>query len=156
MIKSVDNQPAEQDQVVDLEERNWLPRHVRGDKAAFPQLLAAYQARIYGYLTRCGILAHVRDDLFQEIFLKVHRAADSYQPTRPLPPWIFTIAANAVRNHLRGAKNRALPLEDETTDPAAGVEARVARHQQLDRLERNIADQMPAICHPLQQADTVK
>jgi len=87
--------------VVNLDERHWLPRHCRGDREAFTELMNAYQAPVYGYLVRCGVPPASRDDVFQEIFLKIHLAAASYQPSRPLRPWLFTIAANSVRNHFR-------------------------------------------------------
>ncbi len=87
--------------VVNLDERNWLARHCRGDRDAFTQLMNAYQSSVYGYLVRCGVPSASRDDVFQEIFVKIHLAAASYQPSRPLGPWLFTIAANSVRNHLR-------------------------------------------------------
>ncbi len=87
--------------VVNLDERNWLPRHCRGEREAFGELMRAYQASVYGYLVRCGVPSASRDDVFQEIFVKIHLAAASYQPSRPLRPWLFTIAANSVRNHLR-------------------------------------------------------
>jgi len=87
--------------VVNLDERNWLARHCRGDRNAFAELMNAYQSSVYGYLVRCGVPQANRDDVFQEIFVKIHLAAASYQPSRPLRPWLFTIAANSVRNHLR-------------------------------------------------------
>jgi RNA polymerase sigma-70 factor (ECF subfamily) len=87
--------------VVNLDERQWLARHCRGDREAFTALMNAYQAPVYGYLVRCGVPPASRDDVFQEIFVKIHLAAASYQPSRPLRPWLFTIAANSVRNHFR-------------------------------------------------------
>ncbi len=87
---------------MDLDERAWLPRHCRGDSTAFPALLEAYRRPVYSYLVRCGVAAADRDDLFQNIFLKVHAAAGSYEPARPLGPWLFTIVANSARNHFRG------------------------------------------------------
>jgi len=42
-------------EVVDLDERSWLPRHHRGDASAFGELLRAYQAPIWSYLGRCGV-----------------------------------------------------------------------------------------------------
>ncbi len=96
---SPDAEPLET--VVNLDERNWLARHCRGDRDAFAQLMNAYQSSVYGYLVRCGVPPASRDDAFQEIFVKIHLAAASYQPSRPLRPWLFTIAANSVRNHLR-------------------------------------------------------
>lgn len=87
--------------VVDLAERNWLPRHCRGDAAAFEQLLQAYRTLVFTFLYRFGIETHQRDDLFQEIFLKIHLAAPSYRPSEPLRPWVVSIVLNTVRNFRR-------------------------------------------------------
>jgi RNA polymerase sigma factor (sigma-70 family) len=97
--------------VVDLEERTWLARHCRGDASAFPALLAAYRRPVYSYLVRNGVAEADRDDIFQSIFLKIHAAAQSYDPTRPLAPWLFTIVANTLRNHYRAqAVPQAVPI----------------------------------------------
>jgi RNA polymerase sigma-70 factor (ECF subfamily) len=107
-----------QQDVVDLEERTWLTRHCRGDASAFPALLEAYRRPVYGYLVRSGVAEADRDDIFQSIFLKIHAAAQSYDPTRPLGPWLFTIVANTVRNHFRA---QAVPFtmvpRDDPLDP---------------------------------------
>ncbi len=107
-----------QQDVVDLEERTWLTRHCRGDASAFPALLEAYRRPVFGYLVRNGVAEADRDDIFQSIFLKVHAAAESYDPTRPLGPWLFTIVANTVRNHFRA---QAVPIttvpRDDPLDP---------------------------------------
>ena len=122
--------------VVDLEERGWLPRHCCGDAAAFPALLQAYRRPVYSYLLRCGVEAADRDDLFQAIFLKIHAAARSYDPARPLAPWIFTIVANAVRNHFRGvAMAPESLLSDELADPQPGPEQIARAREEVDRLE---------------------
>ncbi|MCH7795365.1 MAG: RNA polymerase sigma factor [Proteobacteria bacterium] len=104
--------------MVDLKERTWLTRHCRGDASAFPALLEAYRRPVYGYLVRSGVAEADRDDIFQSIFLKIHAAAQSYDPTRPLGPWLFTIVANTVRNHFRV---QAVPIttvpRDDPLDP---------------------------------------
>lgn len=108
--------------IVDLDERSWLPRHCRGDEAAFAALLEAYRRPVYGYLARSGVAAGDRDDLFQNVFLKIHAAADSYDPGRPLAPWLFAIVANAMRNHFRDRPAALAPIEDlpDPPDPAPG------------------------------------
>ena len=78
-----------------------LLRHADGDPKAFGELIALYRRPVYGYLIRCGIAPRYRDDLFQEIFLKVHAAAAGFQPERPLKAWLFTVVANTVRSHFR-------------------------------------------------------
>jgi RNA polymerase sigma-70 factor (ECF subfamily) len=99
--------------VVDLEERSWLARHCRGDTGAFADLLAAYRRPVYSYLVRTGVAAADRDDLFQNIFLKIHTAAAHYDPTRALAPWLFTVVANTVRSHFR---DRPIPFKQAATD----------------------------------------
>jgi len=102
-------QPAAENEaaVVDLQERSWLAAHLRGDQQAFAQLMQAYRKPIYAFLVRHGLDPQLRDDLFQDIFLKIHHAAHQYRPNRPLSPWIFTIAIYTLRDHQR---KKSLPL----------------------------------------------
>lgn len=106
--------------VIAISERVLLERHRRGDPDAFPALMAAFRAPVFGYLTRCGVATADRDDLFQEVFLRVHRATGpsgtSELPTGPVAPWLFTIAVNLVRSHYRKASVRKIM----TLDGAAG------------------------------------
>ena len=92
--------------VIDLEERNWLPRYCRGDQQAFEQLLHAYRKLVFTFLYRYGIQARNRDDLFQDIFLKVHQSAHRYRPSEPLRPWLISIVLNTVRNFRRDRGRR--------------------------------------------------
>lgn len=107
--------------VVNLEELQWLPRHARGDSEAFPALMSAYRAPVWNYLARCGVNLQLREDLFQDIFLKIHQSAPSYRAAWPLRPWIFTIAANTLRNHVRDRQRHrqffAPVAPDEAPDP---------------------------------------
>ncbi len=123
--------------VVRPDERQLLLRHREGDAEAFACLVAEYRAPVYSYLSRCGVEGQDRDDLFQDIFIKIHRAADSYDPERPLHPWIFTIVANTVRSHLRKRRVRQLIFgnagDDESTpdpeDPAPDGERQTAARE---------------------------
>lgn len=83
------------------DERELLPRYAAGDRAAFEELVHRFRTPVYGYIIRCGVAPAQADDLFQDVFFSVHRAASSYRPTQPLKPWLFTITANAVRSHFR-------------------------------------------------------
>lgn len=104
---SADPSIAEREsEVLDLEERQWLPNHCRGDESAFARLVAAYGELLYTFLRRHGLAQSTADDVFQEVLLKVHLAADSYQPSRPLKPWLFTLANNTLRNHYRSESRR--------------------------------------------------
>lgn len=100
------------DSIANLEERSWLAKHLRGDKQAFAKLIQAYRKPVYSYLLRSGFDRSSCDDLFQDIFFKIHKSAKTYQPSRPLSPWIFTIAVNTVRNHKRDQLPTALCIDE--------------------------------------------
>lgn len=125
-----------------------LVRHRGGDPDAFAALVEDYRAPIYSHLYRCGIEPDDRDDLFQDIFLRIHRAAATYREELPAHPWIFTIVANAVRNHLRRRKVRSRlraltgkspddpPLDP--PDPAPDGERRAVAREEMRLIEEEI------------------
>jgi RNA polymerase sigma-70 factor (ECF subfamily) len=110
ILSTTDSSPTP---VVAFDERALLSRHVAGDKGAFRVLINKFSNRIYGYLVRSGVPASERDDLFQDIFFKVHRSAVSYSADQPLSPWIFTIVVNTTRSHLRkvGVRKVVEPID---------------------------------------------
>jgi len=93
-------------------ERDLLLLHRGGDPEAFARLVAEYRRPVYSYLVRCGVADTERDDLFQEIFIKIHAAAPQYDDNRPLHPWLFTIVANTVRTYHRKNKVREMVFAD--------------------------------------------
>ena len=94
-----------------------------------------FASPIYSYISRCGVAPGERDDLFQEVFCRVHRGASKYDQTRPLKPWIFTIAANTVRTHFsRHVPKNVVQLHQDhdrvdSKTPLDQLEGREAIHQ---------------------------
>jgi len=136
--------PEEAAAVVPLSDRVLLERHARGDAGAFAQLMKTYANPIYGYLVRSGIRPADRDDLFQQVFEKVHRASQRQLPDGAVRPWLFAIAANTVRDAYRRAKVRSIVELDEAPgaqEPSleAGPDERAERAQELSFLDREIA-----------------
>ena len=128
----------------DGEEKDLIRRHLEGDPEAFAELVDRYRAPVFSYLSRCGVATDDRDDLFQDIFIRIHRAAASYDPRRPPHPWLFTIVANAVRNHLRRQRVRSLVGSAENVgEPATnnpGAERVTAGRQTIAWLEERIRE----------------
>jgi RNA polymerase sigma-70 factor (ECF subfamily) len=119
-------------EVTEPSEGQLLVRHRNGDQHAFTELVSRYRAPVYSYLARTGIAPADRDDLFQEIFLRIHRSADQFRADRPLHPWMFTIVANTVRNHHRRQRVRQLvhgeaPGNDIVADGADSERTAAAR-----------------------------
>ena len=78
-----------------------------GDAGAFEQLVAAWQDRLVTlFLNHTGDHA-TAEDLSQEVFLRVYRARERYEPTAKFTTWIHTIATN-VASDLRQRAYRRL------------------------------------------------
>lgn len=124
------------------DERELLLRHRDGDPSAFPKLVARYRAPVYSYLVRCGVRESDRDDVFQDIFIKIHRAAAQFQSERPLHPWLFTIVANTVRTHYRKRRVSEIVFmqssQREPRDPAPDGERLAVARQTATWLEEEI------------------
>jgi len=98
--------------------RSLLLRHREGDQSAFPCLLQKYRKQVFSYLIRTGVPESFRDDLFQEIFLKVHKHAFSYNEKKLFEPWLFTVVANTARSHFRSHARKEQRTSEYTDSPA--------------------------------------
>jgi RNA polymerase sigma-70 factor (ECF subfamily) len=84
----------------------------RGGRAeAFEALVRRYRPELLHFLIRFAGNRAAGEDLFQEAFLQVHISADTFDVSKRFKPWLFTIAANKARDHLRKNKRqRTVPL----------------------------------------------
>lgn len=72
-----------------------------GDQQAFQDLFDKYKKRVIAYCFRfCGHRA-VAEELAQETFLKVYKAARRYRPKARFSTWLFKIATNVCLNEVR-------------------------------------------------------
>ena len=84
-----------------LEDAQCLVRVAAGDSAAFGEILRRYQDRIVNLVYRMVSDWDLALDLCQEAFLKVYRRAETFDPAGNPRAWLYTIAVNAARDHLR-------------------------------------------------------
>ncbi len=71
-----------------------------GSTEAFEELFARYRTRLFTYLRRSTGDPVLAVDLLQSLFLRVHRARATYQPSAAFSTWIYTIARHLVRDAL--------------------------------------------------------
>ena len=85
-------------------------RFQAGERAAFDELVERNAPKIHTLIYRfLGDPGQV-EDLTQEVFLRVYRTAERYQPTAKFSTWLYRIAANLSFNVLRSRK-RGQPLQ---------------------------------------------
>ncbi|HEY8075967.1 MAG TPA: RNA polymerase sigma factor [Labilithrix sp.] len=75
----------------------------RGDGAAFDRVYSAYNARIYAFLLRLSGRRDTAEDLAQETWMKLAKAAPTLREDTTLAALLFTIARNAFLSHRRWA-----------------------------------------------------
>lgn len=80
--------------------------YLSGDVDAFRQILKRYHDDLMRFLRRLMGDAAAADDVFQDTFLQVHESLSTFDTSRRLKPWLFTVAANKGRDALRKQKRR--------------------------------------------------
>lgn len=115
----------------------------RGDVDAFEGLVRRYQRRVFALAYQ-----HLRDadeaqDLAQEVFVRLYRALDRYDPQRPFEPWFWRLAGNVAATYRR--RRHAPPAE---LPASAAAEPR----EDTLPLERALADlnedlRLPVLLH---------
>jgi RNA polymerase sigma-70 factor, ECF subfamily len=88
------------------EEQDVIARVHRGERAAFAVLVDAYAKPIFNLAFRMTGSRQDADDLAQETFLKAYRKLKQFDPEKKFFTWIYTIALNIIRNHLKSSPER--------------------------------------------------
>lgn len=81
-----------------------------GDSQAFEELVRRHQRLVFNIIYHYLGQREVVEDLAQEVFLKVFRTLGTFDPSRPLAPWISRITANCCLDQLRRRKRRRVTL----------------------------------------------
>ena len=106
----------------------------RGDRQAYAAMLAACRSWLLRYYRR-KVCAEQIDDLVQETLLSVHRKLASYDPSRPVIPWLAAIARYRFVDHLRAAyRNAADSVQEDDIAAADDKEQAVVARLSLERL----------------------
>lgn len=122
-----------------------------GDEGAFAALVHRWQDRVVSLANRYLRSTADAEDLAQEVFLRVHRARETYEPTARFSTWIYRITVNTSLNSLRGRRVRraiggAFPDDAAAADPPDPDERppeAAAEDEELARVLRAILDELP-------------
>jgi RNA polymerase sigma-70 factor (ECF subfamily) len=84
-----------------LTDAELLVRYTAGEEAAFREIVNRYKNSLYAFLRQFLNRHELVEDVFQETFLQLFASRESFDKSRPLRPWLFTIAANKAKDALR-------------------------------------------------------
>jgi RNA polymerase sigma-70 factor (ECF subfamily) len=94
-----------------------------GDLTPAGEIFDRYSARIYNFTYRFLKNSEAAEDATQEVFVKMIRYASQFHGDAKLSTWLFSIAANHCRDHLRKADNRTKESEETLLTLAAPNDA---------------------------------
>src|SRR5436305_12127423 len=101
-----------------------------GDLDAFEGLVRRFQRRVYALAYQHLHDADEAQDLAQEVFVRLYRNLDRFDPARPFEPWFWRLAGNVAASYHRRR----------VAAPAELPEAAAAERRDTLPLERALAD----------------
>lgn len=78
----------------------------RGEVRAFEELLDRYQSTVLRLLRVLGIPLNDREDVAQEVFVRVFRSLERFRPGHGFGGWIYRITVNASHDYRRRYRRR--------------------------------------------------
>ena len=98
------------------EERVLVRRAQAGDVAAYEELLAKHQQRVFAVVG--GILRHREDveDVAQQVFVKAYFSLKRFDLRSAFGTWLYKIAVNECWDYLRKKKVRRLVYESDLSE----------------------------------------
>ncbi|MFQ5697872.1 MAG: RNA polymerase sigma factor [Myxococcota bacterium] len=120
-----------------------MRRYSDGDSAAFDELFARYEQRAYGYFLRRTGSRDRASDLYQELFLRIHRCRSYYDPSRAFAPWFYRIAERLLVDDVRRAfrKHERPLLAEDAQDTAPDVECEAADRESVEQVLEQLSSE---------------
>jgi len=83
-----------------------MARYAAGDERAFAQLFQRHSGKLRRYLQRVTLNRTQAEDILQTTFLKVHASRHTYDASRPVRAWLYSIAIHARIDAIRTRQRR--------------------------------------------------
>lgn len=89
----------------------------KGDVRAFEILVSRHQRATFNLALRFLNDSDEAEDLAQEVFIRVYKAAETYSPDAKFTTWLYTIVRNLCFNALRQRKHAVMISMDDEIMP---------------------------------------
>ncbi len=121
-------------------EVGWLQQALKGDDAAFASIVETYQRPVYNLCYRMLGDPIDAEDAAQETFWRAYQNLKRYDPARPFPTWLLSIAAHYCIDQQR---KRRIPIlsvdllpEEDAPDTAPSPEKVVSQLEETSQMRR--------------------
>lgn len=104
--------------MIRLEDYEVVQACLQGKKEMFEILVSRYKNLVYSIILRMTNNAEEANDLAQEVFIKVYRNLDKYQPDYKFSTWIMKITTNLVIDARRKSKPNTISVDEMLIEPS--------------------------------------
>ncbi|MCM2291184.1 sigma-70 family RNA polymerase sigma factor [Allorhizobium sp. BGMRC 0089] len=123
----------------------WMRAAVRGDQQAYQHFLVSVTPHLRAMARRrCdqfGASASEVEDVVQDVLLAIHLKRGTWDPARPIGPWLTVIVRNKLIDSLRRRGRRVeIPIEDVAATLAAEVDADVTGSLDVERMLEHLKE----------------
>jgi RNA polymerase sigma-70 factor (ECF subfamily) len=114
----------------------------KGDEHAYAELFVRHKRGVYGYARRFIRDEAQAQEVFQEAWLKVHRARKTYRKGARFKTWLYAITANTTRDAYRKSQRRIQTVDSsiEATAPQAGPTSGMDLHGAIAALPETLRE----------------
>ena len=124
----------------------FMARYAKGEDRVFEQVYRLLAPRLYRFCRRLATHGSDADDLFQETFLRLHRARATYVSGANVLPWVFAIARSVYLDRLKYWRRRP---EDLGSANDVAENARLRAHERY-------GPEAHALAHELLEVVTIE
>jgi len=104
-----------------------------GDARAFQTLMDRHEGRVLRVLRLMGVPAQDREDVAQEVFIRVFRHLSRFHHGRSFEPWVYRISVNAAHDYrTRRGRTRLESAWEEHVEPASDGKGPEGAAEQLE------------------------
>ncbi len=98
-------------------------RYAVGEAEVFSRLYDLASPKVWGFIIKRISNEAFAEEIFQEVWARIHRTRELYDPIYPALPWIFTLTRSVWADALRRQRSRPeVPVESEELERIAGAE----------------------------------
>jgi RNA polymerase sigma-70 factor, ECF subfamily len=130
----------------DVSDENLMLSYASGDAAAFETLYVRHKGSVYRYMLNLCRNEAVAEELFQEVWMKLINARESYQVKAKFTTYLYKLAHNQFIDHYRKQNVRivsepSVEVEEIEQDQSSNnnPEKQAQTNQAIDRLSELVA-----------------
>jgi RNA polymerase sigma-70 factor (ECF subfamily) len=142
-----------------------------GDDSAFAYLVQKYRRPMISFMYRMARNSGAAEDLAQEVFLRVYRSRENYEPSAKFSTWLYRIATNLAVNYARDTRHERREntvsidepdadtgLTVDVPDTSLTAEDAILRRERMAAIRQKVQalperQRMAVIMHKYQQMD---